>query len=913
MAAPTQELAPLPTRLETLLEMSRQLSRIQPLDSLLHCVVEACAQLVGSNSVGIRVVEGEDLVVAAACGDAREAMPTLRIKIGESFSGIVAATGQPLVVQDPANDPRLTPAHREACRRGGYSAFLGVPLKLGAQVLGVLSIRTRRDGGFSREDLSIATAFAAQAAIALENARLYRQAEARADKLKTLSALTRLVASAEGYPQVCKAVAKAATTLLGAASARVAVADPVARVLRTEAGFSLDPGVEQVVTEFSVIPYGQGLTGRIVETRAPDFILDIGADPQLLNRRIATAAGLRGFAGLPLMANDQLVGVLALFFREQRAFTAEERELMALLADQAAIAIRNARLLQALTTRQRQLETLLEMSRQLSKIQPVESLLATISEACGRLLGSESVGFRLVEGEELVLAGSWGDAKEVMITSRLQIGESLSGRVAVSGEPLVVTDLVNDPRVILAHREPILRRGYRALLAVPVKIGERVVGVLSIRTRRDEGFSAEDLMVATAFASQAAVALENSRLYQETQRAYAELTQTQDQLAQASKIEAIGHLAGGVAHDFNNLLTVIMGRTELLLGGLGAGDPNRSAIELIETTAHRAADLTHQLLAFSRKQVLQPAVLDLNAVVSNMSEMLRRLIGEDIALMTELDPTLGRVKADPGQIEQIIMNLAVNARDAMPQGGRLTLETANVDLDAAYARKHVGTQPGPHVMLALSDTGTGMDAKTQARIFEPFFTTKGPQKGTGLGLATVYGIVKQSGGNIWVYSELGNGTTFKIYLPRIADAIEPGPVGSAVAAPLRGMETILLVEDEEAVRDLARDLLQARGYTVLEARDGAEALRVAEQHPGPIHLTLTDVVMPEMTGRQLAERLAVLRPAVKILYMSGYTDNAVVHHGVLDPGTEFLQKPFTAAVLARKVREVLDGRTVQQP
>ncbi len=303
---------------------------------------------------------------------------------------------------------------------------------------------------------------------------------------------------------------------------------------------------------------------------------------------------------------------------------------------------------------------------------------------------------------------------------------------------------------------------------------------------------------------------------------------------------------------------------------------------------------------------LQPAVLDLNAVVSKMGEMLRRLIGEDIDLVTILDPALGRVKVDPGQIEQIVMNLAVNARDAMPQGGRLTLETANVELDPAYARKHVGAQPGPQIMLALSDTGIGMDPATQARIFEPFFTTKGPRKGTGLGLAMVYGIVKQSGGNIWVYSEPGQGTTFKIYLPQIEDPLDGAQESSTLAAPCRGRGTVLVVEDEDGVRNLVRDILQTAGYTVLEARHGAEALDVSERHVGPIHLMLTDVVMPEMSGRELAQRLAILRPATKVLFMSGYTANAVVHHGVLDPDTDFLQKPITAAVLTRKVRQILD-------
>ena len=409
-----------------------------------------------------------------------------------------------------------------------------------------------------------------------------------------------------------------------------------------------------------------------------------------------------------------------------------------------------------------------------------------------------------------------------------------------------------------------------------------------------------------AFAAQAAIALENSRLYQQTQRAYEELSQTQEQLTQARKMEAVGRLAGGIAHDFNNLLTVLIGRSQLLLRRLGAEDPVRADIELMEHTADRAADLTRQLLAFSRKQVLQPSVLDLNVVVANLAEMLRRLIGEDIALVTALDPALGHVKADPGQIEQIVMNLAANARDAMSKGGRLTLETANAELDAAYARRHVEVRPGPYVMLAVSDTGLGMSPETLTHIFEPFFTTKGPGQGTGLGLATVYGIVKQSDGHIWVYSEPGRGTTFKIYLPRVEEAVDPSVARWRLPEPARGHETILLVEDELAVRDLARDVLRAYGYTVLEAQDGREALLISERYFGPIHLMLTDVVMPEMSGRELASQLAPLRPTMPVIYMSGYTDAAVVHHGVLDPGTTFLQKPFTPDALARKLRQVLD-------
>ena len=396
------------------------------------------------------------------------------------------------------------------------------------------------------------------------------------------------------------------------------------------------------------------------------------------------------------------------------------------------------------------------------------------------------------------------------------------------------------------------------------------------------------------------------RALQET-REKAERKQLEQQLRQAQKMEAIGQLTGGIAHDFNNMLTVILGYSELLLKSLLPDAPLRDHVEQVKEAGERAAALTGQLLAFSRKQVLQPKVLDLNAVLTNMDRMLQRLIGEDIALVAVPSPGLWRVYADPSQVEQVIMNLAVNARDAMPQGGKLTIETANVDLDAAYVRQHPGSKAGPHVMLAVSDTGCGMDAATQAHIFEPFFSTKEPGKGTGLGLSTVYGIVKQSGGYVWVYSEVGRGTAFKIYLPRIEDAVETVEPGVAPARTVRGSETILLAEDDNRVRALIRSTLQANGYTVLEAHHGKHAIQVCEQHAGPIHLLVTDVVMPEMSGRELAERLKPSHPNIKVLFMSGYTDKAIVHNGELDPGIAFLQKPFTPDVLARKVREVLDA------
>lgn len=383
-----------------------------------------------------------------------------------------------------------------------------------------------------------------------------------------------------------------------------------------------------------------------------------------------------------------------------------------------------------------------------------------------------------------------------------------------------------------------------------------------------------------------------------------------DQLRQSQKMQAVGELAGGVAHDFNNLLMVVKGHSQLLLDRLPDSSPLRPGAQEIEKAADRAASLTRQLLAFSRKQVLQPRVLDMNEVVNGMIRMFSRVIGENIDMAFVPAADLARVKADPGQIEQVLLNLVVNGRDAMPTGGRLTLETSNVELDRSYAVSHASVEPGAYVMLSVTDTGCGMSEETQSRIFEPFFTTKGPGKGTGLGLATVYGVVKQSGGYIYVYSEVGRGTTFKIYLPRvIAELDKPG--GEAIASGRgRGSETILFVEDEQSVRELVRQYLTSTGYSVLEAPDGARALKIAEGHPDPIHILITDVVMPHLSGPDLAAQLGASRPDLKVLFISGYTDDTVFRHGVLEGGVAFLQKPFNLKALASKIREVLDGQPV---
>jgi len=430
--------------------------------------------------------------------------------------------------------------------------------------------------------------------------------------------------------------------------------------------------------------------------------------------------------------------------------------------------------------------------------------------------------------------------------------------------------------------------------------GERVAAFDTLRLRKDGSLVPVSL-------SASAIEVQPGRVTGTTSVSHdiSHIKGLEEQLRQAQKMEAVGRLAAGVAHDFNNLLTVISGYSEILISRLTPDDPVRVMVSEIHTAGQRAGTLTRQLLAFSRQQVLDPKVLDLNSVVANTESMLRRLIGEDVILTTVLDPALKPVKVDPGQIQQVLMNLAVNARDAMPQGGRLTVETCNATLDEAYCQTHPDVAPGPYSLLAFTDTGTGMDEETEARIFDPFFTTKDLGRGTGLGLAVVHGVVKQSGGHIEVYSELARGTAFKVYFPHAEGALASTRRDAFEIMPT-GDETLLLVEDDDGVRALARHVLQSLGYNLLEASDGREALRLAQSHGGPIHLVVSDVVMPHLGGRELAEKLDGVRPGLRVLFLSGYTDDAVIRHGILEADVAFLQKPFTPSALAEKVRAVLN-------
>ena len=477
-----------------------------------------------------------------------------------------------------------------------------------------------------------------------------------------------------------------------------------------------------------------------------------------------------------------------------------------------------------------------------------------------------------------------------------------TGKVADTGQTLLQHDIALGPRSPIG--EQFLQMGLRSSVKVPLVSKGRVIGTLGLRRRRVGAYGLWEQAILERLANQIAPAVENARMHEER-------VQAEEQLSQAQKMESVGQLAGGVAHDFSNLLTVIMGFSQLLLEEAPPESPTNNYLQEIQKATERAANLTNQLLAFSRRQVIEPKVIDLNGLVMNLDNMLRRLIGEDIELVTLPAANLEPVKADPGQIEQVLMNLAVNAQDAMGEGGKLTIETANVTLDAGYVRQHGDASPGRHVMLTVSDTGMGMAEEVQDHIFEPFFTTKEVGKGTGLGLATCFGIVQQSGGHIEVRSEPGRGTSFKVYLPVTEEASEDQPEIVDSSSSAQGQETVLLAEDEPLVRSMAATVLRDRGYEVLQAANGEEALGAVQKHGGEgIDLLLTDVVMPQMGGPELAEKLHASHPNIKVLFISGYIGEYLSQLNTLNTGTEFLAKPYLPETLAVKVREVLDRRAV---
>ncbi|HEY7685702.1 MAG TPA: response regulator [Gemmatimonadales bacterium] len=689
--------------------------------------------------------------------------------------------------------------------------------------------------------------------------RELRDAEARRERRRAQAALLERARLAELNSDVGLSLTNSGTlreTLQGCVTAFVRHLDvALARIwtlndatneleLQASAGLST-----QLDGAHSRIRVGDQVVGRIARDARPYLTNQVSGDAGMDDPAWAAREGMVAFAGFPLIMQERVLGVMAMFSRQPLSDFVQKA--LASVANGLAVGLERKRAEEALRRSEERFEKVFRAS-------PVAITISTLDDA--RYLDVNDAYLRMlgysraeVIGRTAYDLGLWRDP-----TERERVVQQLRGGSAQDVETVIHTKEGRSRNVLIA------------LERIDIGGTECLLGLLHDVTE--------------------------PRLLEQ-------------QLRQAQKMEAVGRLAGGVAHDFNNLLTVITSYSDLLLEELPGDDPKRDDLVQIRKAAEGAAGLTRQLLAFSRQQVLQPRVLDLNGVVETTEKLLDRVIGEDIRLSTVLAADLGLVNGDPGQLEQILMNLVVNARDAMPHGGQLTIETADLQADESFVRNHPLAHPGRYAMLAVTDTGVGMDEETKAHIFEPFFTTKEQGKGTGLGLATVYGIVKQSKGFVWVYSEPGHGTCIKIYLPCAevgASASEAQATARDSGMP-RGSETVLVVEDAPAVRAVVRQVLTRQGYTVLDAPDGAEALRLAAEHTGSIHLLLTDLVMPVLGGRQLSERLSQLRPETKVLYTSGYTDDAVVRHGLLETGVAFLQKPFAPEVLARKVREVLNA------
>jgi PAS domain S-box-containing protein len=847
---------------EALTELGGAIASSLDLDKILSLVVDRACALLSTQRSAVALVSPDRpntaMLFVASRGMSRAFQALRPMHPRDGTTPIAIAERRPCWSADLLNDPAfdLTPQTRAAVAAEGYRAVLSVPLLVGDRVLGALVTYRDDVGPFFDRQVELMQAFAHQAALALENSRLYQESERRRRESEVFAEVAQAITTSLDIDTVLRRITDSAKELVSSDLAMIGFreGDAEAVTVRHRVGsrYTADRA-------FAIEP-GKGFGGQALASGRPLRTDDYVNDPRFGKDYLGAVVRDESVSAMvvPIKSEERVVGLLYVANRSRRPFSDHDEATLQRLADEAAVAIRNAQLFASQRESERRYRTLVESSIQGLHIQRNWTTLFA-NPAFARMLGYE-------HPSELV---------------------GLDTRRWIAPDDLAR-----------------LERDRAARLR-----GEPVPAEYELQaTRRDGSLIWVDIQVAEiVWEGEPAV---QSTVLDITERKRAEhaLRQSEAQLRQVQKMEAVGQLAGGVAHDFNNLLTVITGRTELLLLRLTADDPHRRDVELVRKTADRAASLTQQLLAFSRKQMLQPRVLDLNGIVAGMAQMLKPLIGETIELVTSLDPLLGRIKADPAQIEQIVLNLAVNARDAMPQGGRLTIETANVELDRAFVDANPGASAGPHAMLSMRDTGTGMSPEVQAHVFEPFFTTKGVGKGTGLGLATVYGIVKQHGGYIRIESAAGAGTTVRIYLARVAAVADTTAATAAADEPVvPGSGTVLVVEDESELRDLATEVLGLAGYTVLSAGSPSQAIEIARQHAGPIHLLLTDVVMPEMSGRDLADRLIQTRPQLKILYMSGYTDDAIVHHGVLDPGTVLLQKPFTPDRLTRMVGDLLSS------
>jgi PAS domain S-box-containing protein len=785
-------------------------------------------------------------------------------KLGKSRTSYVFRTGQPLLMTEELFRHLAESGEVEQLGTAPAS-WLGVPLRTPSEVIGVLVVQSYDDeNAYGTRDLDFLSSVGGQIALAIERKRGEGALHETNEKLRTLI---------NGSPLAIVALdAENCVTSWNPAAERI-FGWSEREVLGRDVPFLSDEMRERTRLLIERVYKGERLTGYEMTRRRKDGTpVEVSISFSLLRD---TEGAARGVVVVLEDITERKMMDEALMEANQRAILEYERLLE-----------RIAALAQSLGT-----------SRELSTVYRALKDFSLASTPCNGMFVSLYDAVRAQRTAEYV----WSDDEEVdpASLSPMPMNGSPHSRAVATGQLVIADDLqaaIKGKQVVKVGEQTDPRPPLSALI-VPMAVMGRVIGAIELQSLEPAAFRQEHATAMRMAANLAAVAIENVRLLDQEH-------EKEEQLRQSQKMQAVGKLAGGVAHDFNNLLVAINGYSDLTLRRLQENDPLRRNIEEIKKAGERAAALTRQLLAFSRKQVMQPKVLCLNDVVSDMDKMLRRVIGEDIELTTVLDPDLGYVKADPNMLEQVVLNLAVNSRDAMPDGGRLTVETSNVLLTDDNASHHAGISPGAYIMLAVSDTGTGMDAETQERIFEPFFTTKEVGKGTGLGLSTVYGAVKQSGGNVRVNSEVARGTSFEVYLPRVDEGAKETVQESDSQSLPRGTEKILLVEDDALVRNVTREIISSQGYAVLEAATLAEALRHCAEN-SDIALLLSDVVMPQVNGKELSLRLTKLLPRMRVLFMSGYSET-VVHDGVLDEGLNFIQKPFTPTALLRKLREVLD-------
>jgi len=866
---------------EALADVSRALARLRNPAEVAQCVADSLRSLLTAPAATLYRLE-------AAGTAAVQAVSGSEAPAGSADGPIGLAVRERRVI--------LTPPAPADARPGG----LVLPLVLKDEAIGVLVVVAREGRAFSAEEVRLAEAFADQAALALENARLYAQAERRRREAEVLAELAQTINASPDLETILKRVAERARELCDADLARVALQEPgsEAMVLRYWAGCRT-PGWRQLRIE-----PGKGLGGQVLLSGQPLRTEHYGRDARISKDYLdlVQAEGIVADMAAPIRLRGRVEGLLFVDRRTGRPFTDREEAILSHLADHAGVALQNARLIHKLRNRQARLEVVLDLAREVSRIQPVASVLQRIAHACGQLLGSDSVGVRLLEGEDLVLTATSGDTDGSVLTPRLRRGESLAGVVAETGQPLRSGDLADDPRMLPAHREMARQLGFRGWLGVPVMLGDRLLGVLSARTRNPAGFSAEDVEIATAFAGQAAIALENSRLYGELDSAVKAIEASQQRLVKAERLRALGEMAAGVAHDFNNLLAVILGRTELMLAA--TADPSlQRGLTSVRQAALDGAQTVRRIQEFTRTRRTRPfGRVDVAALLHDVVDLTRpRWEGEaqsrglHYEVGVEGPGGLPVVAGLPEELREVFTNFLVNALEAMPTGGRLTFRTSAAD---------------GWVVVAAEDTGHGMTEEVRRRVFEPFFTTKGV-RGTGLGLAVAWGIVTRHGGTIEIESEIGRGTRFVVRLP--AGATGEG-AEDEVTAPLRQPRRparLLLIEDEPPVREVMQDMLEAGGYTVLASAGGAEGVALCQAEP--VDLVLTDVSMPEMSGWDVAARLSERFPGLPVGFLTGWGDrldpDELARHGV----RFVLAKPIEARSLIRQVADTLESTHARLP